>query len=189
MATDIKTSQKWINAAYLEFAEHGPEFSIKKLAKKAMMPRSTLYYHFDSKEYLIEELLNQHKLYIDAYFHEMKSEVKSIIPDLYELMFRYKESVLFHHKLLKYGHIKTFYTLYRDANDATLNMILPLIKALFKPNMPDSDIKQFYHTLTDAWYSRLDTKNMNVESMIALAIEIMENTMGLYSGGALRKRI
>ena len=186
MAKDIKTSQKWIDAAYLEFAVNGPEFSIKELAKKTMLPRSTLYYHFDSKENLIQELLNQHRLYIETYFFEMKSNVKALIPDLYELMFRYKESVLFHHKLLKYGHIKAFYTLYKDANDTTLNIVLPFIKALFKPDMPDSDIIHFYHTLTDAWYSRLDTKNMNVESMIALAVEIMENTLGLYTGVVLK---
>jgi hypothetical protein len=102
-------------------------------------------------------------------------------------MFRYKENVLFHHKLLKYRHIEAFYTLYRDANDTTLNIVLPLIKALFEPKMPDSDIINFYHTLTDAWYSRLDTKSMNVKSMIALAIEIMENTLGLYTGVLLKK--
>jgi hypothetical protein len=52
--------------------------------------------------------------------------------------------------------------------------------------MPDPDIIDFYHTLTDAWYTRLDTKNMNVESMIALAVEIMENTLGLYTGIVLK---
>jgi len=187
MTTDIQTSQKWIDAAYLEFAVNGPDFSIKGLAKKTMMPRSTLYYHFDSKEHLIQELLNQHRLFIETYLLEMKSGVKSIIPDLYELMFRYKECVLFHQKLLKYGDNKAFYTLYKEANDKSLNIILPFIKTLFKPDAPDSDIKQFYHTLIDAWYSRLDPKNMNVESMIALGVEIMENTLGLYTGVVSKK--
>lgn len=187
MTIDIKTSQKWIDAAYLEFAINGPEFSIKELAKKTMVPRSTFYYYFDSKESLIQELLNQHRLFIETYLLEMKSCVKAIIPDLYELMFRYKEGVLFHHKLLKYGHIEAFYALYKDANDRSLNIILPFIKVLFKPDVPDSDIIKFYHTLTDAWYSRLDTKNMNVESMIALGVEIMENTLGLYIGEELKK--
>ena len=186
MAKDIKTSQKWIDAAYLEFAVNGPEFSIKELAKKTMLPRSTLYYHFESKENLIQELLKRHRLYIETYILEMKSNVKALIPDLYELMFRYQDGVLFHHKLLKYGHIKAFYTLYKEANDTTFNILLPFIKALFKSDMPDPDIIDFYHTLTDAWYSRLDTRNMNVESMIALAVEIMENTLGLYTGVVLK---
>jgi hypothetical protein len=36
--------------------------------------------------------------------------------------------------------------------------------------------------LTDAWYARLDTINLDVDSMIKLAKEILENTLGLYAG-------
>jgi AcrR family transcriptional regulator len=184
MATDINTSQKWIDAAYREFADYGPEFSIKELAKKVMLPRSTLYYHYGSKENLVQELLDHHRTKIEGYLLEMRSCVKTIIPDLYELMFRHKESILFHQKLLKYGHIKALYALYKEANDSSLDILLPLIRPLFKTEMPDPDIKHFYHSLVDTWYARLDPKQLNVESMTALGVEIMENTLGLYTGAS-----
>jgi AcrR family transcriptional regulator len=82
MKTKGKTYQNWIAAAYWEFACFGPDFSLKALSEKTSLPRATLYYHFDSKESLINELLRHHELKSKAYFTEIKYNVKHLIPDL-----------------------------------------------------------------------------------------------------------
>jgi AcrR family transcriptional regulator len=189
MKTIGKTYQNWIAAAYWEFACFGPDFSLKALSEKTSLPRATLYYHFDSKESLINELLRHHELKSKAYFTEIKYNVKYLIPDLYEVMFKYKKEVLFHRQLLKNSHIESFYCLYRDVNNTSLNILLPHIKAIFESKGSDSDLIEFYHTLTDAWYTRLKTNELSVDTMISLAVEIMENTMGLYKGKILQKSI
>lgn len=180
MKTKSKIYLQWLEAAYHEFATTGPEFSLKALANKTGLPRATLYYHFHDKDDLITTLLEWHEKNIDAYLQDLKNEVKNLIPDVYQLMFRYKEGILFHHQLLKHCSNADFCALYRRANDKSLQILLPLIKTQFASTSSDLDLIKFYHTLTDAWYTRLDTNNFTVESMIALAQSILENTMGLF---------
>jgi len=61
------TYQSWIDYASKEFAEEGPNFSLKALATKANLPRATFYYHFEGKKELISELLVHHQC-AEAYF-------------------------------------------------------------------------------------------------------------------------
>jgi len=179
--TKTLTYTKWLEAAYLEFACCGPEFSLKALARKANLPRATLYYHFDNKEHLINKLLVYHRNQIEVYLEELRNEVKILIPDLYEVMCKYKEGILFHRQLLFHCHVKPFYDLYREANEVSLHILLPFIKATFETDKSDQEIIHFYHTLTDAWYIRLDINNLSVPNMIHLAEEILAHTLGLYS--------
>jgi hypothetical protein len=151
----------------------GPHFIIISMVKKA----------------LLMNYCGHHELKSKAYFAEIKTNVKHLIPDLYKVMFKYKGEVLFHRQLLKNSHIESFYCLYRDVNNTSLNILLPYIKGIFEPKGSDSDLIEFYHTLTDAWYTRLKTDDLSVDTMISLAAEIMENTMGLYKGKILQKSI
>ncbi|WP_212217205.1 TetR/AcrR family transcriptional regulator [Carboxylicivirga linearis] len=182
MKTKSKKYQKWLTTAYKEFACNGPDFSLNALAAKAKLPRATLYYHFDDKEHLLAELVKHHKSIIEVYHNDISNNVKVLIPDLYKVMFKYKDALLFHYQLLKNCHIKQFCELYRGSNERSLIILLPLIKEQFYSDKSDREIIQFYHTLTDTWYTRLDVNNLSVESMVALAMEILESTLGLYQG-------
>ncbi|TDK43405.1 TetR/AcrR family transcriptional regulator [Algoriphagus formosus] len=174
--------QKWVEAAYSEFASLGPDFSLKALSEKSKLPRASLYYHFASKEELLEELLLLHQENINKYHSHLAKNVKSLIPDLYEVVYSFKEGILFHRQLLLHPEKDEFYSLYRSTNEHSFTILLPHIKRLFETNVSNEEFIQFYHTLTDAWYIRLDPNHFSVESMIALAMEIMEHTLGLFSG-------
>ena len=175
------TYNKWLEAAYIEFAHSGPDFSLKALAEKAQFPRATFYYHFDDKDYLVSELLKFHQHKCQQCQCDLQKTVKTLIPDLYTVLFKYKNNVLFHQQLFLHGHVEPFYTMYRETNEATIRLLLPFIKAHFKTNKSDQEIIQFYQILTDTWYIRLNTHQLTEDSMINLAIEIMENTLGLCS--------
>jgi len=174
------TYTQWLEVAYVEFAHCGPDFSLKALAKKTNLPRATFYYHFDNKEHLISELLKQHESLINQYHEDIKNKVKALIPDIYQLMYHYKHGVMFHQQLFMHCDIEAFYRLYRGTNETSIQILLPLIKALFETDKTDREIIEFYHILTDAWYIRLNAKQFTVESMINLATDIMESTLGLY---------
>jgi len=169
----------WIEAAYEEFAVNGPDFSLKALSKKTNLPRATFYYYFNNKEHLIAELLNYHRELNNTYQTEIK-KIKTLIPDLYEIMFKYKVGIRFHQQLLRNSNVKEYQEIYSDINLSSIKILLPLIKPYFISNLSDKEICQFYNTLTDAWYSRLNFSNFSVNHMVSLAEEIMNDTIGVF---------
>ncbi|TNJ41249.1 TetR/AcrR family transcriptional regulator [Tamlana fucoidanivorans] len=173
-----KKYSEWIDAAYKEFACNGPDFSLKALAKKTNLPRATFYYYFNNKEHLIEDLLKHHAELNESFQSEIKT-LKTLIPGLYEIMYKYRVGVRFHQQLLKHTHIQEFYMVYNEFNRQNISLLLPLIKPYFGGTLSDNEICQFYITLTDAWYSRLNFSNLSVNYMISLAEEIMNDTIGV----------
>lgn len=176
--TNKRTSNKWIYAAYHEFAKYGPDFSLKALSTKTDLPRTTFYYHFTNKEDLIDELLQNHISIIGMFQAEL-CKIEHLIPDLYEILYPHKVSLMFHRQLLQHSHIAMYKELYDFGNNETIKNILPQIKAYFGFDYSDEEIFKFYKTLTDAWYAKLDFTHFSVKSMIALAEEIMDNILRL----------
>lgn len=174
-----ETYKKWLCAAYLEFAENGPDFSLKALAQTIALPRASFYYHFLNKEELISELLNYHISIAQKIQEELK-EIHVLIPDLYKVLYKYIKSVQFHQQLLHNYHITTYKTLYNEANKACVEILLPHIKTHFGFQQSDEEVFHFYNTLTDAWYTRLDFSNTSVENMIKLAGEITGSILALH---------
>nr|WP_321451282.1 TetR/AcrR family transcriptional regulator [uncultured Carboxylicivirga sp.] len=181
MRNQSPTYQKWLEAAYCEFACFGPEFSLKGLANKVKMPRATLYYHFDNKDHLTQELLQYHYKMAEQFLNDIRSDVFELIPDLYRVMVRYPESVRFHQQLLRNNHLQAFNDVYKSINIRSIEILIPVIRKYFASDRMDKEIFEFYNTLTDAWYARLNCKNISVDHMCNLAIEIMEHTLGLYN--------
>ena len=83
---DTKAYSRWIEAAYLCFAEEGPKnLSITTLAKKCGLPRTNFYYYFENKEDLIHKVIEfhfksvrlqkildkQHVILIDGFDHSL----------------------------------------------------------------------------------------------------------------------
>lgn len=173
-----ETYKKWLCEGYYEFAENGPDFSLKALAQKIALPRASFYYHFLNKDELISKLLDYH-ISIAKKIQEELKEINVLIPDLYSILYRHIISVQFHQKLLHNYHIITFKTLYYEANKVSVEILLPHIKAHFGFQKSDEEIFQFYNTLTDVWYTRLDFSNTSVEKMANLAEEITGNVLAL----------
>ena len=83
---------KWLETAYIKFAEIGPNnLSIKSLAKQCDLPRTNFYYYFANKEELIEELIKLHFETTTKLFNtELENRLHSLIPDLYVISIDYK---------------------------------------------------------------------------------------------------
>ena len=171
--------KKWLCAAYYEFAENGPAFSLKALAQKTGLPRATFYYHFLNKDELINELL-EHHVSIAKKLQQELGNIINLIPDLYVLLFKYLITIKFHQQLLHNCHIPTYKTVYFETNKVCIQILLPHIKTHFGFNQSNEEIFRFYNTLTDAWYSRLDLKDTSPGKMANLAEEITGNILALY---------
>lgn len=170
---------RWLQAAYNEFAHCGPDFSLKALAEKTNLPRATLYYHFIDKNHLVEELLDFHLQVANDFQSDLKLKVTKLIPDLYIIMYQYRINVMFHQQLLRNNHIELCAAIYKKINNSSIRILLPHIRDYFNTNLSDLEIIEFYNTLTDAWYARLNFKNVSTDSMCQLALDIMAHTLGL----------
>ncbi len=169
------TYTKWLEAAYQQFGCFGPEFSLKALAQKANLPRATLYYHFDSKEHLIDELLKKHHEMADVFNAELKTNLKTLLPDLYHILFRYRVGAMFQQQLLRNCHVQSFLQAYNDLNYSSVIILLPYIRDYFNLEQSDQEIIKLYLALTDAWYAKVDFLHCSAESLQALAESLMNN--------------
>lgn len=167
--------QKWIDAAYNEFSLVGPDFSLKALSLKTGLSRATFYYYFDNKDLLIDELLKVHQQESDKFYADLQLKFTKLIPDLYILMYSYKEGVRFQQQLLRNHHIEKYNDLYISSHNRCIHFLLPFIREYFGLNSTDKEIVRFYHALTDAWYSRINCNQLSVEYMTNLASELMES--------------
>jgi hypothetical protein len=127
------------------------------------------------------ELLNYHSNEIERFQKELKKNIKTLIPDLYILMFHNKIGIMFHQQLLQNNQIDMYRKAYNRSHTSSIKILLPHIKPYFPTHHSDLDVIKFYKTLTDAWYSQLNFSNLSVDSMINLAENIMGNTLGLYN--------
>ena len=62
-----------------------------------------------------------------------------------------------------------------------LKILLPFIKDYFGLNITDAEVVTFYNTLTDSWYSRIDTENLSVEEMTSTAVSLMDNMLSVIN--------
>ena len=56
----IATKQDWIQLGYKQFAEHGIKgIVVEKMASILSVNKSSFYWHFKTKKYFVEEIINQ----------------------------------------------------------------------------------------------------------------------------------
>jgi AcrR family transcriptional regulator len=94
------TYTRWLKIGYHEFAVHGPDnLKIEKIAKAAVLTRTSFYHYFSDKSMLIEQLLQMHSKRMNEYYSRLKHECTSYVPDVFRLMYEYKIEFLFTRQL------------------------------------------------------------------------------------------
>jgi len=171
----------WLETAYVSFAEKGPEnFSVKEVAKLSGLPRTNFYYHFESKDELLDKIIELHFQTTTEIFNiELKKRLNIFIPDLYEVIYDFKLGMQFAKTLFKYRNIPKYNDAYVRGSELSADLILPKFKDYFHIDLSDEQAKQLWFTLTDAWYSKLDFNNYTVEYLCELCYEIMNTVLPL----------
>lgn len=172
---------RWIEAAYLFFAEEGPQnLSIKALAKQCELPRTNFYYYFENKEELIDKIIELHfKTTTDIFNAELENRLHSFIPDLFLIMYEFKLGVQFTKQLFKYREQIEFNEAYMQTVALSADLIVPKFMIFYKIDLPFEEAKSLWFTLTDTWYSRLDFENYTVDSLCELSCKIMDSIIPL----------
>lgn len=166
---------RWIEAAYLYFAEEGPlNLSITELAKRCGLPRTNFYYYFDNKEELIDKLMELHfKTTTEIFNLELENRLHSFIPDLYVVIYESKLGIQFTKQLFLNRENPAYNKAYKQSVALSSDLIVPKFMDFFKIDLPLEVVKPLWFTLTDSWYSRVNFDNYSVDSLIELCYEIM----------------
>ncbi|HEY5825936.1 MAG TPA: TetR/AcrR family transcriptional regulator, partial [Cyclobacteriaceae bacterium] len=111
-----KNLDTWIEAGYQLFAEEGlAGIQIERLARILQLNKSSFYHYFGDLDGFYTELINLHKKRTDDFFQELK-EIKTIDPDYFHLVVRYKVEVMFQMQILRNKNHKSFYQVAEQIN-------------------------------------------------------------------------
>ena len=171
----------WVETAYILFAEKGPEnFSVKEVAKLCGLPRTNFYYYFDSKDDLLDRIIELHFQTTTEFFNiELVKRLNTFIPDLYEVIYDFKLGIQFSKTLFKHREIPKYNKAYLKGTALSADLIIPKFKEYFNINIPDENAKELWFTLTDTWYSRLSFNYYSVDYLCELCYEIMNTVLPL----------
>ena len=163
------------------FAEKGPQnFSIKVLAKQCGLPRTNFYYYFDSKEELIDKVIELHfKSTIEIFNLELENRLHSYIPDLFVIMHEFKLGVQFTKQLFLNRENPAYNKAYKQSVELSSDLTVPKFMAFLKIDLPLEAAKLLWYTLTDTWYSRLNFNNFSVDSLCELSHEVVDSIIPL----------
>lgn len=172
---------KWIEAAYLCFAEEGPKsLSITTLAKKCGLPRTNFYYYFGNKEDLIHKVIELHfKSTTEIFNIELENRLHSFMPDLYVILSEFKVGLQFAKQLFNNREQQQFNDAYKKGLELSADFIVPKFMTFFKIDLPLEAGKLLWFTLADSWYSKIDFDNFTVDSLSELAYEVTDSVIPL----------
>ena len=172
-----KTSRnKWIEASYVLFAENGPEnFSIKRLAELAGLPRTNFYYHFKDNDEVIDEAIKLHIIVAKEYLMVLKDELKNFLPDLHIISVKYPIGLKFVKQLFLNRETKKYNDLYNKLNKMPMPIIVPKMLSYYNLEIEYKIAEELWITVLDTWYSRLDVNNINLEVLCELSDSILKS--------------
>ena len=175
----MKTSEsytKWLETAYVLFAEVGPQnLAIKSLAEQCGLPRTNFYYYFANKEELIEKIIDLHfETTTELFNTEVEKRLHSFIPDLYIISYDFKVGFQFAKQLFLNREKPVYNKAYMHGIALSADLIVPKFKEFTKIDLPYESVKSIWFTVTDAWFSRVKFDEFSVEYLCELYYEIMD---------------
>lgn len=182
----MRTSEsytKWLETAYVMFAEVGPQhLSIKSLAEQCDLPRTNFYYHFSNKAELIDKLIELHfQTTAELFNTELEKRLHSLIPDLYIISYDFKLGFQFAKQLFLNREEPAYNEAYKHGIALSSDLIVPKFKEFAKIDLPDESVKSIWFTVTDAWFSRVKFDDYSVDYLCALYYEIMDTLTPLIA--------
>lgn len=176
-----KSYNRWIEAAYLYFAEEGPKnLSIMALAKLCGLPRTNFYYYFENKEDLIDKIIVFHfRTTTDIFNTELEKRLNSFMPDLFVITYEFKLGIQFTKQLFKNREHVKFNEAYKQTTALSADLIVPKFMDFLKIDLPFEAGKSLWFTLTDTWYSRINFENFTVDSLSEISYEVMASVIPL----------
>lgn len=169
--------EDWLQQGYIDFAEHGPDqLSINRIGKEIGAARSSFYHHFGDVDLFVDELLQFHWGISFEFNARGKEHCKQLIPDLYGLLAEYPVPLMFSMQLFHNRQVPRFdYVFNKTYEVSAKGFLLPLFADHLGGHFSPAELKNLWMTLGEAWYSRLDPKDLSAKTMAGLAESILKD--------------
>ena len=183
-----KTKQQWIEKGYEHFALYGPEnLSINKISKEIGSPRASFYHHFGDIDVFIDALLNLHWQIIQQFNLTGKKECKKYFPDLYILLEQNPIPLKFNRHLFINRSIPVYnYLFIKTLNEVSKEFLLKLFSEEFSLKN-NEETNNLLVTVSESWYSRLDTNDLSAEKMQQIAKDVISSVLKFVSSDLYSK--
>jgi AcrR family transcriptional regulator len=178
MHSTLKPSkERWLEEGYRQFAEIGPEhMSINRISKSVGSSRASFYHYFGDIEVFKNELLTMHLRIANDFDQSGIFRCKKLFPDVYDLLAESPVPLKFNIQLFRHRDNPSYNYLFIKTFQASANkFVLKLFAEYIGLKHTEKDLYTLWLTLGEAWYSRLDIKDLSAETLQKHAIEILQN--------------
>jgi AcrR family transcriptional regulator len=179
MGTKNSTSpkDKWLQEGYRQFADHGPDkLSINQISKEIGASRASFYHHFGDADIFIDQLLGMHWEICKQFDRDAAAHCRELVPDLYYELAKYPVSLRFNLQLFHHRNITGFnYIFSRSFKASAEAFALRLFASHLDLRVGKKELLNLWITLGEAWYSRLDPDDLEPETLIRHADDIMQS--------------
>ena len=176
---DSKIKTPWLEVGYTIFSHEGPKaLKIEALARKVGKNKSSFYHCFADLDIFIDELLCFHVVKSHEIFKHIKL-CKNLVPDVFEVLFEYKEDAFFNRQLRIHRHLESYKLCFEKAHkpieDALLEFWPKAIGLEDNPHLArmilNLTVENFYLRLTDETFTEKGF-NSYLDEILAIAKEM-----------------
>ena len=179
----MDTRELWIEKGYEHFGLYGPDgLSIKLIAQEHNIARTSFNYYFLNKEEFCDELIEKHYDLVHQFCDAGELHCKKYLPDLHKLILAFPIGLKFQKQLFNHRDNTKFNKVYIKCNEMSdQQFVLRLFIDYYKLPLAVKEAALLHGSLTDAWYSRLDINDLNLEKLISSTEEIMQTILALMA--------
>jgi len=171
--------QKWINAGYQQFAMEGLDgILVERMARMLHLNKSGFYYYFGDRDYYLDQLYKFHIAQCEAMASEMRL-MKSFDPDFILIIMKHKLTTLVQMQLLRFRHIESCITCYRQANQRLDKEILPGWSDFIGIQNDSALATQYLSVTRDCLYARITSGNASSDFVKSLIYEVKDIAQGI----------
>ncbi len=170
----MEARKQWIEVGYELFAREGPKgIKAQKLAKILKLNKSGFYHYFGDREGYFSNLLEYHDKMGEEIFQEI-SLLRQFDPDYYELLLKFKTSLMVQMQLRKHSDISMFkeaFLKFSRRNDrAQLHLWASYLNIADNQEVANA----MFVIARDAFYTRLINEDMNLELIRSLIRDVVD---------------
>lgn len=171
MGSREKNVNHWIETGYGLFAEEGLEgLNVERLARVASLSKSGFYHHFGDRDEFLKRILDLHLTNAQSMTVELR-EMRSIDPDLLDILIRRKTSILAHQQLVKNRKNKRCEECLNEVNRLIDPLVIPLwAEFIGLPKSPELAYR-YYEVVRDMFYARLTPALFTQEHLRMLVVQ------------------
>jgi len=163
----------WIEAGYKLYAEEGlAGIQIERLARMLQLNKSSFYHYFGDLDGFYNELINLHKKIADDFLREV-AEIKTLDPDYFHLVVRYKVAVMFQMQTVRDKNNKAFCEI-AEQLDKRKDVILKLWSEYLGLQVTPQLAMRYFDIVRDVFYTRITFEEFDYDYLKKLVTEAKE---------------